>query len=123
MPQPVLVVIDVQERLFDAMDAERRDDMVRNTKILGIAARRLGVPVMLSEQDPKGLGRTLPSYGAFSTASRLSNEPPSPAAACPASSIDFASSRPIRSSSWASRRMRVCCSPRSIASALVSGSA
>jgi nicotinamidase-related amidase len=60
MPQPVLVVIDVQERLFDAMDAERRDDMVRNTKILGIAARRLGAPVMLSEQDPKGLGRTLP---------------------------------------------------------------
>jgi hypothetical protein len=40
MPQPVLVVIDVQERLFDAMDAERRDDMVRNTKILGVAARR-----------------------------------------------------------------------------------
>jgi nicotinamidase-related amidase len=45
MPQPVLVVINVQERLFDAMDADRRDDMIRNTKILGIAARRLGMPV------------------------------------------------------------------------------
>ena len=44
MPQPVLVVIDVQERLFSAMDGERRDDMVRNLKILGTAARRLGGP-------------------------------------------------------------------------------
>ena len=48
MPQPVLVVIDVQERLFSAMDGERRDDMVRNLKILGTAARRLGVPVLLT---------------------------------------------------------------------------
>ncbi len=60
MPQPVLVVIDVQERLFSAMDGERRDDMVRNLKILGTAARRLGVPVLLTEQYPKGLGHTLP---------------------------------------------------------------
>jgi hypothetical protein len=30
MASPVLVVVDVQERLFNAMDAERRDDMVAN---------------------------------------------------------------------------------------------
>jgi len=60
MPQQILVVIDVQERLFSAMDADRRDDMVRNLKILGAAARRLAVPVVLTEQYPKGLGRTLP---------------------------------------------------------------
>lgn len=54
------VVVDVQERLFNAVDAERRDDMVRNVKILASAARRLGVPVLVTEQYPKGLGRTLP---------------------------------------------------------------
>jgi len=60
MTHPVLVVVDVQERLFNAMDAERRDDMVANVKILVSAARRLGVPVLVTEQYPKGLGRTLP---------------------------------------------------------------
>jgi nicotinamidase-related amidase len=60
MDHPVLVVVDVQERLFNAMDAERRDDMVANVKILASAARRLEVPVLVTEQYPKGLGRTLP---------------------------------------------------------------
>jgi len=60
MAHPVVVVVDVQERLFNAMDAERRDDMVTNVKILVSAARRLGVPVLVTEQYPKGLGRTLP---------------------------------------------------------------
>ena len=40
MAHPVLVVVDVQERLFNAMDAERRDDMVANVKTLVSAARR-----------------------------------------------------------------------------------
>ena len=65
MPQPTLVIIDVQERLFDAMDAERRDEMVRNIKILGTAAKRLSVPVLVTEQYPKGLGRTLPELRAL----------------------------------------------------------
>lgn len=65
MPQHVLVVIDVQERLFNAMDAERRDETIRNLKILGAAARRLAVPVVLTEQYPKGLGRTLPELKAL----------------------------------------------------------
>jgi nicotinamidase-related amidase len=42
------------------MDAERRDDMVANVKILVSTARRLDVPVLVTEQYPKGLGRTLP---------------------------------------------------------------
>ena len=60
MGKPVLVVTDVQERLFGAMDAERRDEMVRNLKILLTAARRLETPIVVTEQYPKGLGRTLP---------------------------------------------------------------
>jgi nicotinamidase-related amidase len=65
MALSVLTVVDVQERLFNAMDAERRDDMVANVKILVAAARRLGVPILVTEQYPKGLGRTLPELKAL----------------------------------------------------------
>jgi nicotinamidase-related amidase len=65
MARPILTIVDVQERLFNAMDAERRDDMVANVKILASAARRLEVPVLVTEQYPKGLGRTLPEVKAL----------------------------------------------------------
>jgi nicotinamidase-related amidase len=65
MGHPVLAIVDVQERLFNAMDAERRDDMMANVKILASAARRLDIPVLLTEQYPKGLGRTLPELKAL----------------------------------------------------------
>jgi nicotinamidase-related amidase len=55
-----LLVVDVQERLFGAMEPEQREAMVRNLKILGTGARRLGLPVAVTEQYPKGLGHTLP---------------------------------------------------------------
>ncbi len=58
--ETALVVVDVQERLFGAMEPEQREGMVRNLKILGAAARRLGMPVLVTEQYPKGLGHTLP---------------------------------------------------------------
>jgi nicotinamidase-related amidase len=54
-----LLVVDVQERLFGAMEPEQREAMVRNLKILGAGARRLGLPVLVTEQYPKGLGHTL----------------------------------------------------------------
>ena len=38
MARSVLTIVDVQERLFNAMDAERRDEMVANVKILATAA-------------------------------------------------------------------------------------
>lgn len=65
MAKSVLVVVDVQERLFAAMEAERRDEMVGNIKILVPAARRLGVPIVFTEQYPKGLGRTLPELASL----------------------------------------------------------
>jgi nicotinamidase-related amidase len=58
--QAALLVVDVQERLFGAMDPEHREGMVRNLKILAAGARRLGLPVLVTEQYPKGLGHTLP---------------------------------------------------------------
>jgi nicotinamidase-related amidase len=58
--ETALVVVDVQERLFGAMEPEQRETMVRSLKILGAGARRLGLPVLVTEQYPKGLGPTLP---------------------------------------------------------------
>jgi len=55
-----LLIVDVQERLFAAMDHEQRESMVRNVKVLATAAQRLGVSRVVTEQYPKGLGHTLP---------------------------------------------------------------
>jgi nicotinamidase-related amidase len=55
-----LVIIDVQERLFPAMDADHREEVMRNLKVLAAAAWRLQVPALVTEQYPKGLGHTLP---------------------------------------------------------------
>lgn len=57
--QAALIVIDVQERLFPAMDADHREEVMRNLKILAAAARRLSLPTLVTEQYPKGLGHTL----------------------------------------------------------------
>jgi nicotinamidase-related amidase len=58
--ETALVVVDVQERLFGAMEPEQREAMVRSLKILIAGARRLGMPLLVTEQYPKGLGHTLP---------------------------------------------------------------
>jgi len=52
-----LVLIDVQDRLAAAMAA--RDEVVRRAGILLEAAGRLKMPVVLTEQYPKGLGATV----------------------------------------------------------------
>jgi nicotinamidase-related amidase len=52
-----LIVIDMQERLVPAMQAPART--IKNTRLLIRVATRLEVPVMLTEQYPKGLGRTV----------------------------------------------------------------
>jgi len=52
-----LIVIDMQERLVPAMQAPART--IKNAKLLISVARELEVPVLLTEQYPKGLGRTV----------------------------------------------------------------
>src|SRR4026208_1387964 len=54
-----MLVIDVQERLFPAMDADHREEVMRNIKVLTTAARRLNLGTLVTEQYPKGLGHTL----------------------------------------------------------------
>jgi nicotinamidase-related amidase len=57
-----VVVIDVQEKLVRAM--HDRDDVIRNTVKIMEGARVLGLPVVCTEQNPKGLGRTVPEVAA-----------------------------------------------------------
>jgi len=52
-----LVIVDVQERLMPAVFESER--VVRNVQILLKAAGELKVPVLVSEQYPKGLGPTV----------------------------------------------------------------
>ncbi len=52
-----LLVIDVQERLLPAMHEPER--VLTKTEVLMKAATTLGLPQVISEQYPKGLGRTV----------------------------------------------------------------
>jgi nicotinamidase-related amidase len=54
----VLVVIDVQEKLFAVMDG--KETLLENTRKLVEGMNVLGIPVLVTEQYPKGLGRTVP---------------------------------------------------------------
>lgn len=55
----VLFVVDIQERLLPAMPEEIAARVVKNTVILIDAAARLGLPIVVSQQYPKGLGATV----------------------------------------------------------------
>jgi nicotinamidase-related amidase len=59
----LLLLVDMQERLVPAMaDAA---DLTAHCGILLSAANALGVPVLASEQYPKGLGATIPDLAAL----------------------------------------------------------
>jgi nicotinamidase-related amidase len=58
-----LIIIDVQERLISAMS--EADAVVANTGVLLKAAERLGIPVLFSEQYPKGLGPTVAALAPY----------------------------------------------------------
>lgn len=59
-----LLVIDIQERLSAAMDPARLAAVRKNTIILLQAAGTLEIPVLVTEQYPKGIGPTLPDVAA-----------------------------------------------------------
>lgn len=54
-----LLVVDIQDRLAAAMPEDVRASVVRNTSVLVEAAKRFGLPIVVSQQYPKGLGATV----------------------------------------------------------------
>src|SRR5512141_2594582 len=54
----LLLIIDIQERLAAVM--KQKDQVVKNTLHLVELAKMQNIPIVLTEQYPKGLGRTLP---------------------------------------------------------------
>jgi nicotinamidase-related amidase len=57
-----LLLVDLQERLVPAMAGGA--DLVPRVRVLVEAAKRLNVPLTVSEQYPQGLGRVVPELGA-----------------------------------------------------------
>ncbi len=58
-----LLVVDIQERLLPAMsDADIA--LAQATKLMQ-GARRLGVPILVSEQYPKGIGASVPQVASL----------------------------------------------------------
>ncbi|HET6414561.1 MAG TPA: hydrolase [Anaeromyxobacter sp.] len=55
----LILVVDVQERLCSAMPPADLERLVKYARALMGAARELGLPVLATEQYPKGLGPTV----------------------------------------------------------------
>lgn len=53
----VLVVIDFQEKLMKTMSQSEK--VYKNTNLLLVAAEQMGIPVIVTEQYPQGLGGTV----------------------------------------------------------------
>jgi len=64
----VLLVVDIQEKLVRAMNA--REELVLRAQQLVQGARVLNVPVLCTEQNPKGLGPTVPEIAAHMPGAR-----------------------------------------------------
>lgn len=56
----VLLIIDIQQRLASAMPEKALQNVIKHTARLLQAADILNIPVIRTEQYPKGLGETLP---------------------------------------------------------------
>ena len=57
----LLLIIDVQEKLVNALD---KDIIVKRVTNLAKSARLLDIPVVVTEQYPKGLGKTVETLSA-----------------------------------------------------------
>jgi nicotinamidase-related amidase len=59
----LLVIVDIQEKLVRAMHA--REELLVRAQQLVQGARVLNVPILVTEQNPKGLGATVPEIAAY----------------------------------------------------------
>jgi isochorismate hydrolase len=57
--EAVLVVVDVQDVLMKQMDQGVAEKVIRNIRILLTFAKKMAIPVLITEQYPKGLGPTV----------------------------------------------------------------
>jgi len=58
--ESLLVIIDYQEKLFPVVDERYRKRILERIPRLIESAKTLGIPVIYTEQYPRGLGRTIP---------------------------------------------------------------
>jgi nicotinamidase-related amidase len=56
----ILVLIDFQEALVKAMESDVINRVIRNGQTLIAFAKEMGIPILVTEQYPKGLGGTIP---------------------------------------------------------------
>lgn len=56
--EAVLMVIDIQEKLVPTMK-QHAERIIKNTNTMISVAKKLGVPIIVTEQYPKGLGKTV----------------------------------------------------------------
>jgi len=61
------VIVDVQSKLATAMPADAMQAVIKNCGILAQVSSMLGVPVIATEQYPKGLGNMVPELSAWLT--------------------------------------------------------
>ena len=52
-----LLIIDIQEKLASIM--KYKEQIIDNTKILITAAKEMNMPIIVTEQYPKGIGPTI----------------------------------------------------------------
>ena len=57
--QVVLLVVDVQERLIPAMDERICGQVVSHINMLLEGFKAMNLPVLVTEQYPRGLGKTI----------------------------------------------------------------
>jgi isochorismate hydrolase len=57
--EAVLVVVDVQDVLMKQMNQGVAEKVIRNIRILLAFAKKMAIPVLVTEQYPKGLGPTI----------------------------------------------------------------
>jgi len=56
----ILLVIDIQERLHQAMEEASKTAYIKNSGILIRTAQAFNIPIVISELYPRGLGPTIP---------------------------------------------------------------
>jgi nicotinamidase-related amidase len=64
-PKSRLIIVDVQERLWPVI--QHKESLATTIRFLIEAASLLQIPIVATEQYPRGLGRTIPELGLEST--------------------------------------------------------